>query len=307
MIKLSVILCTHNPDTAMLTLVIAGLKAQTMEKADWEFVLIDNRSINPLSAEMVNWHSQGRIVRDEKIGLTAARVRGIAESRGSLIVFVDDDAVLDADYLRQAIAVSNANPQVGVFGGNVELRMEIPVPAYYLPHLALLAERKVERDTWGCMYLDQITPCGVGMLVRRPIAEAYRNNTRGLRAGLGRKGNMLTSGEDNDIAYTACDMGMAIGLFTALHLTHLIPKERLTRAYMSRLIEGISFSTSVLASTRPAMHGVLTAKHRLLKLAEYILAGKLTVAVAIAKVRGQMRARKYLRQHAAGIENTLLS
>ena len=42
----------------------------------------------------------------ERLGLTPARLRGIRESRGELLVFVDDDNVLERDYLEVALALA---------------------------------------------------------------------------------------------------------------------------------------------------------------------------------------------------------
>jgi hypothetical protein len=58
------------------------------------------------------------------------------------------------------------------------------------------------------------------------------------------------SGGDNDLAACACDVGLGVGLIASLRLTHLIPRERLTEEYLTRLTEGISYSAVVLAHLR---------------------------------------------------------
>ena len=46
-----------------------------------------------------------RIVREEKLGLTHARVRGFQEAKGEIVVMVDDDNVLKPDYLERAVEI----------------------------------------------------------------------------------------------------------------------------------------------------------------------------------------------------------
>src|SRR5712691_6902938 len=99
----SVIICTHNPRMDYLARVLTALKEQTRSKELWELLFIDNASDEPLAGRVyLSWQPNAKHVRETAIGLTSARIRGINESRGNLLVFVDDDNVLDRDYLEQA-------------------------------------------------------------------------------------------------------------------------------------------------------------------------------------------------------------
>ena len=101
MFAISVIICSHNPRAPYLRRVLDALRAQTLPAKDWELLLIDNASGEPLAGQFdLAWQPNARHVRENKIGLTPARLRGIAESKGDLLVFVDDDNVLRADYLQ---------------------------------------------------------------------------------------------------------------------------------------------------------------------------------------------------------------
>src|ERR1022692_4717847 len=98
--KFSVIICTHNPRPDYLRRTLDALKAQTLPKEQWELLLIDNASKEPLADTWdLSWHPQARHIREEALGLTRARLCGISQSKGELLVFVDDDNVLSADYL----------------------------------------------------------------------------------------------------------------------------------------------------------------------------------------------------------------
>src|SRR5277367_5769846 len=98
--EISVIVCTHNPRADYLRRTLDALREQNFPLNKWELLLIDNASEKPLAEVYdLSWHPQGRHVRELELGLTAARVRGIRESNGGLLVFVDDDNVLAPDYL----------------------------------------------------------------------------------------------------------------------------------------------------------------------------------------------------------------
>src|SRR5436190_1048189 len=113
----TVVICTHNPREPYLQRVLEALRAQTFPLSNWELLVIDNASVSPLEGRLeLSWHPQGRIIRENELGLTPARLRGIAEGRSDLLLFVDDDNVLDSDYVAQAAALAERLPIIGVFG-----------------------------------------------------------------------------------------------------------------------------------------------------------------------------------------------
>jgi hypothetical protein len=95
-------------------------------------------------------------------------------------------------------------------------------------------------------------PCGAGLCVRRSVAKRYAKLVvqDARRMSLDRKGKLLSSGGDTDLALVAGDLGMGTAQFVALELTHLIPAVRLEEAYLLRLIECMGYSHMVLHSLR---------------------------------------------------------
>src|SRR6266851_7251442 len=127
----SVILCTHNPRRDYLVRTMESLSRQAFPPRNWELVLVDNASQPPL-ADLPGWQgaAPARIVREAQPGLTPARLCGIRESRGELLVFADDDNVLAPDYLAQATALDGEFPKVAVWSGNITPEFEQPPPEW---------------------------------------------------------------------------------------------------------------------------------------------------------------------------------
>lgn len=254
MISLSVIVCTHNPRAEYLGRVLGALRGQSLGHEQWELLLVDNASSQPLAAAWdLGWQRNGRHIREESLGLTPARLRGIAEAQGGILVFVDDDNVLREDFLAEALTIGGEYPALGAWGGNVVGEFERPVPEWAKPYLHTLALREVKEDSWSNFNIDNRSfPFGAGLCVRQSVAAAYRRalTARPDSRGLDRKGDSMMSAGDVDLVMTAYDAGMGTGLFGRLHLTHLIPPTRLTVDYLSRLLEGIEYSTHVLRSQR---------------------------------------------------------
>ena len=252
----SVIICTHNPRADYLDRCLAALRRQSLPTQAWELLVIDNLCDEPLAGRLdLAWHPVARVIREETLGLTPARLRGIDEAAGDLLVFVDDDNVLDDDYLQVALDVARNRPFLGSWSGQSLPEFDGPAPEWIQRYWGNLALRRVDRDLWSNLpRISQTLPCGAGLCIRRDAAQYYLGlNRTGKRSfQLDRTGKSLVSGGDQDLAACACDIGYGVGVIAALRLTHLIPAARLTVDYHARLAEGIYFSAVILAFLRGA-------------------------------------------------------
>ncbi len=233
---------------------MAALKNQTLDKSTWEYLLVDNASDDCIAQRVdLSWHPRARHIREEELGLTPARLRGIQESIGEILVFVDDDNVLDADYLEQVVRLAAVWPMLGAFSGQVRPWFEEEPPEWTRQYWDRLAIREFNQDKWSNVpCLEDTTPNGAGLCVRQRVAGEYlAYHVNGKRKFvLDRAGASLLSAGDVDLAATACDIGLGNGLFTSLKLTHLVPRERLEESYLLRLSEAQTFSAVVLKSFR---------------------------------------------------------
>ncbi|WNZ27298.1 glycosyltransferase [Leptolyngbya sp. NK1-12] len=250
----SVIICTHNPRRDYITKVLGALKSQTLSMELWELLLVDNASNEILSSELdLSWHPRNRHLREENLGLTPARLRGIKEAQGNLLIFVDDDNVLEPDYLEEAIHILKEYPFLGAFGGHISAETDSPLEAWQEPFLSFLAVREVRQPVWGNRsFSGQNVPYGAGICIKREVAYRYYEVTQEdpLRLRLDRRGNLLSSAGDLDLALTAHDCGYATGLFPNLRLNHLIPTTRLQEEYLLRLKREGGMSSYILEYLR---------------------------------------------------------
>ena len=88
---LNVTICTHNTRKDYLERTVASLAAQDLDRARWELVIVDNASSNGVCDTVdLTWAPRARVGREDRLGLTIARLRGITESGQGLILYVDD-------------------------------------------------------------------------------------------------------------------------------------------------------------------------------------------------------------------------
>ena len=249
----SIVICSHNPRLVYLERVLQALRFQTLSLELWEIILIDNASDTKVCLEIdISWHPNSIYLREDELGLTSARLRGIQEAKSDLLIFVDDDNVLNFNYLERAIQIGKNFPQLGVWGGQIFPKFDKSPPEWTKPYWHMLALYKFSEDCWSNILYAGTNPCGAGMCVRRIVADKYmhlvQNDSN--RKRMDRKGNSLMSCGDTDLAFTACDVGLGMGKFVSLLLTHLIPEERLKEEYLLNLAQANGYSSTILRSFR---------------------------------------------------------
>jgi glycosyltransferase involved in cell wall biosynthesis len=289
--QLSVIICAHNPRRDYLERVLDGLKAQTLPVNEWQLLLIDNASDEPLAdAWDLSWHPNAQHVREATLGLIPARVRGIRETTADLLVFVDDDNVLEVNYLERAITIGEIWSILGVWGGQLIAEFEggEPREVWKRDFWTL----RLVRDIWSNNYDRFAVPNGAGICIRRAVAMKYVEcvTPDSLRSKLGRSGSALNSSEDVDMAFTACDLGFGTGKFVALSLTHLIPKSRLSDDYLFCLIERIAYSEAIVLAVRGDPPTKMSRVDRLVELYKNLRMDELQRRTARARALGRTRA-----------------
>ena len=211
---------------------------------EWELLLVDNGSENPLENFVdLSWHPTSRVVHEPEAGLTSARLRALAEVRGQLITFVDDDNVLDPSYLSECMLIAQQFPCLGAWGGQLFGEFEVPPAPELEDLLEGLALRQFHQPRWS-NYDISTCPYGAGLCVRASVADCYAGiaNSDQVRRSLDRRGNRLIGGGDLDLAMTSYQLGMGTGLFPQLKLLHLIPKQRVQSDYLYEICVGGTYA-----------------------------------------------------------------
>jgi len=304
--NVSVIICSHNPRADYLRRVLDALKAQTLPLDQWELLLVDNASREPLATAWdLSWHPHARHLREDKTGLTHARLCGIAAAQGDLLVFVDDDNVLRPDYLKTCLKISADYPHLGAWGGSCVAEFETEPLEELRPWLGGLVIEQLKTPVWAKLpKWTDASPAGAGLVLRQTQASHYRELVLNdpVRQSLDRTGKLLGAGGDGDMVLSGFTLGFGAGRFPELELTHLIPSQRLALKYLEGIHEGFGYGNALLEAihqpgyslTRPRFQHI-----RIFLLNLYLLAaGRNRIArrLTLASQRGRIRAYRVLKE-----------
>jgi glycosyltransferase involved in cell wall biosynthesis len=110
---LSALLTTHNR-AHLLPRVLEGLHKQTLPPSQFEIVVIDDGSVDETPALLASYANKlpMRIFRQGGSGLACAKNLGVFAAIAPILVFLDDDDVLDPGALAAHLAAHKANPDL---------------------------------------------------------------------------------------------------------------------------------------------------------------------------------------------------
>ena len=123
--KISVVICTKDR-AAYLRQCLSSL--MKVSYSNFEVIVVDNKSEDKSIQRIVN-EFEYKYVREDNLGLNFARNRGIKESSGDIIAYIDDDADASKNWLKQ-ISIAFDNPDVMAVTGLI-LPAEINEKAQY--------------------------------------------------------------------------------------------------------------------------------------------------------------------------------
>ena len=219
---MSIIISTYNRCDLLEQTIDSILKIIDKNPA-YELLIIDNNSTDNTSIVVNKFlpHPVVKYFMEPNQGLSHARNRGMKEAAGDVFVFLDDDIELEENYF-QICRKLIESPEFNIVGGKV-LPFGVAVPEwlpekfYYLVSIFDLGNKpKVVSKVMGANYL----------ISKRAALEIGDYNV-----ALGRKGNVLSGGEEIEYMTRAREKGYKIFYDPSLIVYHKI-NNKLNKAYV---------------------------------------------------------------------------
>jgi glucosyl-dolichyl phosphate glucuronosyltransferase len=246
----TLIICAFNAQNRISEVIESLLAQNKLEELVEEILIIDNNSTDRTADLVKIYEKDNKMIRyifEENQGLSNARLAGIKESRSPWIVFIDDDNILESDWICEAYNYIKITNNVGAFNGSV-----VPV---FSESLTKREEERLEivLESLACTNIKRETidfknnnhpydmPFGAGLVIRKkPLDKLIKNGWLTLE---GRKGDKLSSGEDSEMCLFVKSEGYCFGFNPKMIINHKISISRLEEDYLRRLVAGISRSS----------------------------------------------------------------
>jgi glycosyltransferase involved in cell wall biosynthesis len=255
-IKVTVAIPTYNR-ADFLRQTLAGIVAQHFPREHFEVLVIDNNSrdhTRAVVAEFAAARPAPRYLHEPQQGLDHARNRAIAEARGEIIVFGDDDILVQPDWLAQMAVPLLADAgvrRIGAVGGEVIPVFPDGLPAWVREWHAPLAFRA---DT-GPLEAKH-SPMGANLAFPKWIFEQLGR----FHTALDRAAGNYFSGGDSEMIRRVRAAGFEVWFAPAAAVKHQMPASRTTFRYAARHAFDSARSRVIDRAGQPGAAGYLLGR-----------------------------------------------
>jgi glycosyltransferase involved in cell wall biosynthesis len=230
MVKVTVLICTYNRQRSLAKALGSIAKSQLPQFLTWEVLVVDNNSSDQ-TGEVVREFclkcpERFRYFLEPRQGKSYALNRGILESRGQIIAFVDDDVSVEADWLHNLTSPILSGEYAGT-GGRILMERGF-VPPAWLPLNEWRTLAPLAMFDIGANASDLTEPpFGCNMAFRRSLFEKYGR----FRTDLGpRPGSQIRS-EDTEFGRRLLNAGERLRYEPSAVVYHEVPEHRMKKSY----------------------------------------------------------------------------
>ena len=256
--RVTVAVCTWNR-ASLLEKTLAKMRRLSIPSdVEWELLVVNN-NCSDRSDEAIARHASSLPLRrlfEAKQGLSHARNCAIEHAKGDLVLWTDDDVLVDENWLLEYVRAANRWPQAAFFGGTVDPWFEHEPPSWIKSNVDMLggpfavrrlgSEERVIEETG-------LLPWGANMAMRTAAVGSERFSPA---LGRCRDGHLL--GEEVDLLTRLIKKGHRGVWVGTARVSHFISANRLTKTYMWEYFRGAGRSRVRMgaASAGPMLFGV---------------------------------------------------
>jgi len=226
----------------------------------WEILVVDNNSTDGTRDVVAGWTGRApipvRYAFEPRQGKSHALNAGIAQARGAMLAFTDDDVVVPTEWVSTTIATLD-RWKADVVGGRILPRWEHAPPSWLAAN----------RELWGALALNDFAGVhvhavpymgpghvwGANMACRRSVFDRIG----GFDTALGPIGALAYKHEDVDLVRRAVSAGLRVVYDPAIRVFHRVPRARMTWRYMCRWHWLFGESRAFQSGARPGRRHLL--------------------------------------------------
>jgi glucosyl-dolichyl phosphate glucuronosyltransferase len=228
----TVAICTWNRSKLLDQTLTRMRELRIPEGLTWELLIVNNNCTDDTD-QVISRHSGTLPIKrlfEPKQGHSNARNSAMREARGDLLIWTDDDVLVDLDWLANYVGAAERWPEVTYFGGQISPWYESDPPPWVLADFKLFEGILVIRNLGESERLmcNVEQPYGANMAFRRDKISRMQYDP-----DLGRRGNEAIVGDETDFINRLSRDGHLGVWVPSAKVLHHVPTGRLEYAYIS--------------------------------------------------------------------------
>ncbi len=237
MTNITVAICTWNRAQLLDRTLNQMRNLQVPPDVDWELLVVNNNCTDDTDAVIARHRGALPIQRlfEPRQGQSNARNCAVSTARGELLIWTDDDVIVDPEWLIAYKEAADRWPEAGYFGGLIEPWFECTPPAWLLKNSKCLESMLVIRDLGPHehYFCGDEEPYGANMAFRTRLLKEHRFDPN-----LGLTGDNAIRGDELTLIADLRSKGIAGVWVPQARVKHFVVRERLTRSYLWKYCQG---------------------------------------------------------------------
>lgn len=240
----SVIIPTHNREEILKEVLTSFKKMEGLLEIDFELIIIANACIDETVSTaldlLANVTFKHKVIVEETAGLSVARNRGITESEGDVIVFLDDDVKMNKLWL-VGLDKSFKNSDFDIIGGKISLWWkDCFEPSWFTTY---------ERRLLGFNdHGDQLCRATPSMVFGGNFAfkKEVLDSVGGFDTKFGRVAGSKGAGEESDFVTRATKQAFSVGYSPWFEINHLVTSDKIKYDSIKELAIGAGKARNII-------------------------------------------------------------
>lgn len=241
--KVDLVVCTWNRET-LLEKTIESIKRLIVPfQVQLRVIVVDNASTDGTAKllqrfaadEKFTRRHQVLLLQESKQGHTHARNRAIAELDSDLLIWTDDDVLLDAFLLQRYVEFADANRQIVFFGGKIEPDFEVTPEKWISENWEQLKGCFAERDLGEEVlpFSAERLPYGANFAIRSAVQQRFPFDVK-----LGRQGEVVNGEDELEMMRRVLSGGFEGSWVPEARVKHFIDRSRMSEVWVREYFVG---------------------------------------------------------------------
>ncbi len=229
--KVDIAVCTWNRAESLRQTLDSFTRLAIPNGVLCRYVVVDNNSNDNTRHVVDSFKPKLNLISaiETQQGHTHARNAAVELADGELIIWTDDDVIVDSQWVTSYVEAATANPNAMFFGGRIVPVFQPKAPHWITENWNVLQGCFAARDLGNDeidLTLKQL-PYGANFAIRTSIQKQFRFDHE-----LGRRGEQVLGEDEIELFRRLIDAGYCGKWVPNSSLEHLIPNDRATEKYV---------------------------------------------------------------------------
>jgi glucosyl-dolichyl phosphate glucuronosyltransferase len=232
----TVAICTWNRAKLLDQTLAQMCMLRIPEGVEWELLVVNNNCTDNTDEVVTSYASRLpiRYFVERRQGKSYAANLAVEKTQGELLLWTDDDVLLDEKWLAEYVRAAAAWPDASFFGGRIDPWYECDPPNWFRNHESALLPLRALGPAQRLLKENEYV-YGANMAFRLSVMKQYLFDPN-----LGRVGNAFILGEELDVMRRAWADGHKGVWVPSAVVQHFVPHSRMIRRSVWTYINGLA-------------------------------------------------------------------